>query len=320
MLIHSAAFRELRLICRHKTLFAEIIRSGRICHGWSSFTLWQQAGSVANLARVINERVRGLLVERRRPPKAVALLELSKCPLRLWANHAIERTIIAAHIAKLQLCPPDVVFREVGRIYPMVGRRGRFSGAIRDVISGCRKIQSGATNRQCQYRSCAEEEPSKHNHLPFTVNYQIGIQNSFATTRVLAQCVKFWTRETRCNGYLSLVAATATFALNAAVLLPCLLHVLLPRHLRFLGAGFHLSYLSQFRGPAQTSRNKVLPAHRAASPWTVRARVQTIEYRQRGGRFTVASHLPQADTHVRFRLGSKPASVMPRPVCAGSPQ
>ena len=35
------------------------------------------------------------------------------------------------------------------------------------------------------------------------------------------------------------------------MLLPCLLHVLLPRHLRFLGAGFHLSYLSQFRGPAQ---------------------------------------------------------------------
>jgi len=37
------------------------------------------------------------------------------------------------------------------------------------------------------------------------------------------------------------------------VLLPCLLHVLLPRHLRFLGAGFHLSYLSQFRGPAHNS-------------------------------------------------------------------
>jgi len=44
----------------------------------------------------------------------------------------------------------------------------------------------------------------------------------------------------------------------------------------------------------------------AASPWTVRARDQTIKYRQHGGRFTVAGHLPQADTHVRFRLGSKP--------------
>jgi len=35
------------------------------------------------------------------------------------------------------------------------------------------------------------------------------------------------------------------------VLLPCLLHVLLPRYLRFLGAGLHLSHLSHFRGPAQ---------------------------------------------------------------------
>src|SRR5271168_2025613 len=36
-----------------------------------------------------------------------------------------------------------------------------------------------------------------------------------------------------------------------AVLLPCLLHVLLPRYPRFLGAGLHLSHLSHFRGPAQ---------------------------------------------------------------------
>src|SRR5947209_9045190 len=35
------------------------------------------------------------------------------------------------------------------------------------------------------------------------------------------------------------------------VLLPCPLHVLLLRHRRLLGAGFHLSQLSQFRGPAQ---------------------------------------------------------------------
>src|SRR5499425_763168 len=37
------------------------------------------------------------------------------------------------------------------------------------------------------------------------------------------------------------------------VLLPCPLHVLLPRYPRFLGAGLHLSHLSHFRGPAQTS-------------------------------------------------------------------
>src|SRR6516164_5579206 len=35
------------------------------------------------------------------------------------------------------------------------------------------------------------------------------------------------------------------------VLLPCLLHVLLPRHRRLLGAGLHLSQLSRFRGPSQ---------------------------------------------------------------------
>src|SRR5882762_10510496 len=35
--------------------------------------------------------------------------------------------------------------------------------------------------------------------------------------------------------------------------LPCLLHVLLPRYQRSLGAGLHLSQLSHFRGPAHTS-------------------------------------------------------------------
>src|SRR5215831_3756233 len=38
-----------------------------------------------------------------------------------------------------------------------------------------------------------------------------------------------------------------------AVLLPCPLHVLLPRYPRFLGAGLHLSYLSHFRGPAHSA-------------------------------------------------------------------
>src|SRR3984957_9726234 len=37
------------------------------------------------------------------------------------------------------------------------------------------------------------------------------------------------------------------------VLLPCPLHVLLLRHRRLLGAGFHLSQLSHFRGPPQGS-------------------------------------------------------------------
>jgi hypothetical protein len=35
------------------------------------------------------------------------------------------------------------------------------------------------------------------------------------------------------------------------MLLACLLHLLLPRFRRFLGAGLHLNQLSRFRGPAQ---------------------------------------------------------------------
>src|SRR3984893_4763043 len=37
------------------------------------------------------------------------------------------------------------------------------------------------------------------------------------------------------------------------VLLACLLHVLLLRHRRFLGAGLHLSQVSHFRGPAHST-------------------------------------------------------------------
>src|ERR1700730_9884711 len=40
------------------------------------------------------------------------------------------------------------------------------------------------------------------------------------------------------------------------VLLACPLHVLLLRYPRFLGAGLHLSLLSQFRGPAHSARIK----------------------------------------------------------------
>src|SRR5580700_6269386 len=37
------------------------------------------------------------------------------------------------------------------------------------------------------------------------------------------------------------------------MLLACLLHLLLPRFRRFLGAGLHLNQLSRFRGPAQAA-------------------------------------------------------------------
>ena len=46
---------------------------------------------------------------------------------------------------------------------------------------------------------------------------------------------------------------------HRVVLLACPLHVLLPRSLRFLGAGPHLSHLSHFRGPAQIPRNQINP-------------------------------------------------------------
>jgi hypothetical protein len=42
--------------------------------------------------------------------------------------------------------------------------------------------------------------------------------------------------------------------------LPCLLHVLLPRYQRSLGAGLHLRQLSHFRGPAQSVFRNALRA------------------------------------------------------------
>src|ERR1700747_2515550 len=50
-----------------------------------------------------------------------------------------------------------------------------------------------------------------------------------------------------------------------AVLLPCPLHVLLPRYPRFLGAGLHLSHLSHFWGPAQISAHFSLSRRKPGS-------------------------------------------------------
>jgi hypothetical protein len=57
------------------------------------------------------------------------------------------------------------------------------------------------------------------------------------------------------------------------VLLPCPLHVLLPRDPRFLGAGLHLSQLSHFRGPAHntsTGCNQVTRQRRHAGDRALR--------------------------------------------------
>jgi hypothetical protein len=98
---------------------AEIARAGGICHRSGSRTLWRQAGSLAN-AGVADKRVRGLLIKGRRPLKTVALLERRKRPLCLWAHHAIERAIVEPHGEKLYLRPPDVIFREICGIYPVM--------------------------------------------------------------------------------------------------------------------------------------------------------------------------------------------------------
>src|SRR5882724_4430002 len=52
------------------------------------------------------------------------------------------------------------------------------------------------------------------------------------------------------------------------VLLACLLHVLLPRHRRFLGAGLHLNQLSRFRGPPHLL---LVPSIGLAYPWRTAA-------------------------------------------------
>ena len=64
-------------------------------------------------AGVADERVRGLLIKRRRPLETVALLESQKRLLCLRAYYAVERAIVEPHHVKLYLCPPDVVFREI---------------------------------------------------------------------------------------------------------------------------------------------------------------------------------------------------------------
>src|SRR5215472_920893 len=65
-----------------------------------------------------------------------------------------------------------------------------------------------------------------------------------------------------------------------AVLLPCPLHVLLPRYPRFLGAGLHLSHLSHFRGPAHSLPCK-LPrriAEGIVKYFAIAIRVSLIDY------------------------------------------
>src|SRR6516162_8431182 len=59
---------------------------------------------------------------------------------------------------------------------------------------------------------------------------------------------------------------------HRVVLLACPLHVLLPRSLRFLGAGLHLSQLSHFRGPSHTAR----PIERKLSDEPSSNRLDTI--------------------------------------------
>jgi type I restriction enzyme, S subunit len=71
------------------------------------------------------------------------------------------------------------------------------------------------------------------------------------------------------------------------VLLPCPLHVLLLRHRRLLGAGFHLSQLSQFRGPAHygdihTSTKLQLDPRSGSMPSVDEERARSLDRLQDG--------------------------------------
>jgi hypothetical protein len=90
----------------------KIARAVGVCHGCSSSTLWRHAGSLAN-AGVADERVRGRLIKRSRPLKAVALLESQDRALCRGAYCAVERAIIEPQIVKLYLCPSDVSFERL---------------------------------------------------------------------------------------------------------------------------------------------------------------------------------------------------------------
>src|SRR5271169_6681072 len=110
----------------------------------------------------------------------------------------------------------------------------------------------------------------------------------------------------------ALMAANATFALNAALLLPCPLHVLLPRYPRLLGAGLHLSHLSHFRGPAQTVRN-ILDCPKFNPP----AEIITLERNYRAVRF---ERRLQGLNRIQFRSRAdqhRPPTSLYRAVLAG---
>jgi|SRR5215813_11746273 len=89
-----------------------------------------------------------LLIKRRRPFEAVALLEAKERPPCLRAGYAVERTVVEPYHVKLYLHPPDVVFRRICGIQPLVRR---FKVLISDVIGISRKVHSGATDPQRQY-------------------------------------------------------------------------------------------------------------------------------------------------------------------------
>ena len=128
------------------SMAAEITRSRGIVYPSASRASGRYAGPLANTG-VPNKRVHGSLIERRRPFEAVALLESEKRPLRFRACYAVEGTVVEPDRVQLYLGPPDVVFREMGRIQPMMGR---FRRCFCNVIGVCRKVQSGASDPQRQ--------------------------------------------------------------------------------------------------------------------------------------------------------------------------
>src|SRR5262249_47471805 len=152
---------------------------------WSSAprTLWRYARYTTDTG-VTDKRVRGPLIERRRPIEAVVLLELQQRPLCPRARDTVERAMVESNSVKLYLRPPDIILREICGIDPMVRRYGR---RIRIIISVGYKIQGSATDPQRQYRSRTKGQFSDHSHLthsPHQQSRRSALHNTRTTGRV----------------------------------------------------------------------------------------------------------------------------------------
>src|ERR1700730_3518994 len=92
--------------------------------------------------------------------------------------------------------------------------------------------------------------------------------------------------------------------------LPCLLHVLLPRYQRSLGAGLHLSQLSHFRGPAHagairatTNNNDIMFTE--INPTSNRQTVKTLRQSQRPESMSGSGYLKFRNTRTSTSIWAR---------------